>query len=230
MNKRARNRLIGVTAIILVIVAAIFASMSAGTGAKSYSTVAEIRNDAGAVGKRITVGGTVVPGSWDKGSTDKMRFAIADGDKEGNIKDPSVKLDVVYSGTMPATFGDKVTAIVIGELKPGGVLESNEPMLVKCPEKKESGTAATTVDNLLKSKDKLAGLPLRVKGFIVAASIKPVGTTPRLEIQTADGSVKLPVLYTGGIPDGVKDGADVVLGGAIDKEGVFDATSIALTK
>lgn len=229
MNKRARNRLIGVTAIIVIIIAAIFASMSANQGAKAYAKVAEIRADKGAVGKRLTVGGTVIPGSWDKKSTDKLRFSIADGDSEGKIADPSQKLDVVYTGALPATFGDGVTAIVTGELKAGGVIETRE-MLIKCPEKKAKGTSAMAVDAALQNKDKIAGVPLQVEGLIAAGSIKPVGTEPRFSVQTTDGASVLPVNFTGGIPEGVQDGARVVVGGELEKSGVFNATSVATKK
>jgi cytochrome c-type biogenesis protein CcmE len=220
VNARARNRLIGVTVIVLAIIAAIFFSLSSGSSAY-YKTVAEISKDPSLVGKKVQVGGPVVADSWDK-KTHPMRFAITD-------KGGSAKLQVVYNGNVPNTFGNGVEAIVTGDLKTGGVVNATE-LVTKCPEKKESGATALTVDKLLGSKSQLAGVPLKVTGVLTAGSLKAAGTNPRFTIQTANGSATLSVAFDGGIPAGFTDGVAVVLGGNLDPNGVFDATSVALSK
>ena len=74
MNKRARIHLIGVTAIILVAIAAIIFGAGGSQGAY-YKTVKDVASDKALVGERVRVGGAVVAGSWDKRSN-PMQFAI----------------------------------------------------------------------------------------------------------------------------------------------------------
>ena len=220
MNARARNRLIGVTVIVLAIIAAIFFSLNGGQSAY-YKTVAETVKDPTLVGKKIQVGGPVVQGSWDK-KTHPMNFAISD--EKG-----TAQLKVVYNGNVPNTFGDGVEAIVTGDLKPGGVIQATE-LVTKCPEKKESGTSAMTVDKLVGAQKNLVGVPLKVTGVVVAGSLKPAGTEPRFAIQTKDGASKIDVVFDSATPAGFADGVAVVVGGSVDASGVLDATSVALSK
>ena len=119
MNKRPRNRLVGVTAIVLMLVGVILYTTMQSNGAYSKS-VDEVLKDQSLVGKRVRVSGSVVPGSWDKGSN-PMLFAIkAENGGGGGV------LKVSYKGAAPNTFGDGVVAIVTGELKPGGTIESSD--------------------------------------------------------------------------------------------------------
>ena len=145
MNKRARNRLVGVTAIVLMLVGVILYTTMQSNGAYSKS-VDEVIKDKSLVGKRVRVSGSVVPGSWDKGSN-PMLFAIkAENGGQGGV------LKVSYEGAAPNTFGDGVVAIVTGELKSDGSIVSSD-MITKCPSKYESATGAMTVANLIADKD-----------------------------------------------------------------------------
>ena len=76
MNKRARIRLIGVTAAILIAVAAMVYYTGGKQGAYE-GDLAAVAKDSSYVGKQVKVGGTVVAGSWDKKSN-PMRFVIRD--------------------------------------------------------------------------------------------------------------------------------------------------------
>lgn len=227
MNKRARNRLIGVTAIIIIAIGAIVFGMGGGAYQKS---VAEVVEDKTLVEKRVKVSGEVVEGSWNK-STSPMRFEIREKPAEGKQPDPDAPtLKVVYDGQAPNTFGDKVTAIVTGVLKADGTLEATE-MMTQCPSKYESAASASkaeTVESLL-GNSKVVGKPSRVKAFIAEGSIAEPGADIRFTLRSASGK-ELPVKYDGGMPDGVKDGAEVVLGGTLGTDGVYDATSIAIVK
>ena len=227
MNKRARNRLIGVTAIILIVIAAVFFGSTWGKGGPAYyKTVTEVANSQGKlVGTNVTVGGPVVPGSWDK-KTHPMRFAISD-DKDPNSK---ATLKVVYNGAVPNTFGDGVVAIVDGTLKADGTIEATT-LQTKCPEKKASGTSAITVGALLEAKSRLGGLPVQVTGAVVPGSLVPPGSDVRFSVQGEEQSATLKVKFDGAPPAGFADGAKVVLGGSLDAStGVFDATSVSLSK
>ena len=221
MNKRARMRLIGVTAIIAISVVAIVVGVGAGDG--SYSrNVSDVVGDGEAVGVRVRVTGTVIPGSWDKKSS-PMRFDIRD---EGATDGPA--LAVVYNGGVPSTFGDEVTAIITGTITPDGVLES-EDMITKCPSKYESATGALTIADLLAEGESVIGKSVRVTGFVVSGTIQPPGGAVRFVIADEGGSPSVDVYYDGALPEGMVDGSQVVLGGLLDEQGVFDAVSVSLS-
>lgn len=219
MNKRARNRLVGITAIIIVAVIAIFFGAGANDGAYSR-TVSDVAGNTELAGKRVRVSGTVIEGSWNRRS-DPMRFEIRD---EGATGGPTIKVE--YTGSVPATFGDGVVAIVTGELNADGTLITSTDMITKCPSKYESATGALSVDELLAQTSK-GYKP--VSGFIVSGSIKPVTEEIRFKIQaSAEGGSQIPVFFEGALPDGLTDGSQVVLGGELDEDGVYVATSVAL--
>jgi cytochrome c-type biogenesis protein CcmE len=224
VNKRARNRLIVVTGIILVAVAAIIVFTNTGSNAAAFEkTVGQVAADNSFIGKRVQVSGVVVPGSWNKG-TDPMRFTISDA---GKTSGPTVK--IVYAGTVPNTFGDNNGVTVTGKLDQGYVMKA-EKMVVKCPSKYESGTSALGVDGLLLMKKTATGQPSKVMGYVVAGSLGQSGAPVRFSISStaAGSSTKLPVKFDGALPAEFKDGVKVVVGGTLDKGGVYDATSVAL--
>ncbi len=223
MNKRARTRLIGVTAIILIAVAAIFLAGGNKTAAY-YKTVAEAAEDSKLVGERVKVGGAVVNGSWDKKSN-PMTFTIRDeGDEEGS--GPTVK--VVYNGAVPSTFGDGVVAIVTGDLSKDQVIEADE-MITKCPSKYESAEGAMPVSDV---KDGMTMEKVTVAGVVKNGSVVPPGGDVRFVVaEAADGSGEhINVKWEGALPDGLADGSDVVLTGKLNGDRTFEASDVALAK
>jgi cytochrome c-type biogenesis protein CcmE len=224
VNKRARMRLIGVTAIILIVIVAVVITMGNKQGAV-YTNVASVTKDKSLVGQPVKVGGTVVAGSWDK-QTNPMRFSIRE---EGAQNDNGPKLKVVYSGTVPSTFGDGVVAIVTGTLQQDGVVKANE-MITKCPSKYESATGALPVADLVGKGQTMVGKPVRATGYVKAGSIQAVGQGDRFVVAaTADGSdPTVGVVFSGALPAGMKDGSQVVIAGTLDANGKFDATSVAI--
>ena len=225
MNKRARMRLIGVTAIVLIAIIAIIAGAGSKQGAY-YKTVKDVAQDASLVGERVRVGGAVVTGSWDKKSN-PMRFAIREeGDQSAN--GPTIK--VVYNGTVPSTFGDGVVAIVTGELSKDGTIQSND-MITKCPSKYQSATGALSVNDLVSGGTDLTGKSVKVTGY-VTGEINPPGGDVRFVIsQSAGGGGKtVKIFYDGAVPAGIADGKQVVVGGSLDTSGVFDAVSVSLSE
>lgn len=224
MNKRARMRLIGVTAIVLVAIAAIILGSGSQQGAY-YKTVKDVASDKSLVGERVRVGGAVVTGSWDKRSN-PMKFAIREeGDEKAN--GPTIK--VVYNGTVPSTFGDGVVAIVTGELEEGGTINSDD-MITKCPSKYQSATGALAVGDLLGGGEDLTGKSVKVAGFVVG-EVSPPGGEVRFAITDSaeGGTEELKVFYDGAIPEGMQTGSQVVLGGSLDASGIFDAVSVAMS-
>ncbi len=224
MNKRARVRLIGVTAAILIAVGAMVYYTGGKQGAYE-GDLAAVAQDQSLVGEQVKVGGTVVAGSWDKKSN-PMRFTIR-GENDKTESGPTLK--VVYTGTVPATFGDGVVAIVTGKLADDGTVNATD-MITKCPSKYESATGATPVADLLAGGTSMEGKPVRTTGYVKPGSMAAAGGTgPRFVVaQNADGSgISVSVVYSGALPDGIKDGSQVVMGGALE-QGDFVATSVAL--
>jgi cytochrome c-type biogenesis protein CcmE len=140
VNKRARNRLIGVTAIIIIAVAAIiYGTQMSGAGGSFARTPSQLAAETKLIGQRVSVTGPVVGGSWDK-QTNPMKFTIQDE----KAKPGSATIKVVYNGGVPTTFSDGTVAIVTGTLREGGLVEA-QTLLTKCPSKYESATDALTV-------------------------------------------------------------------------------------
>jgi cytochrome c-type biogenesis protein CcmE len=220
MNKRARNRLIGVTVIILGIAAAVFFGSGAGTGAYT-KTVDEAVNDASLVGTRVKVSGSVIADSWDK-KTNPMKFRIR---TEGKTSGP--ELSVVYTGAAPNTFGNDTVAIVTGTLEKGGSMKADD-MITKCPSKYSSGTGAITLTELLKSEPK--GQPVKVVGYLKNGSLQlESGQTAERFFLAASvtGGAEIGIQFAGTMPEGTMDGVQLVVGGEYVSRDLIIATDVA---
>lgn len=224
MNKRARNRLIGVTAIVLLVIVAIFASLSSRGGTAYYKTVDEVASDSALAGERVKVGGAVVSGSWDKKSN-PMRFVIK-GEKDTTDSGPTVK--VVYYGSVPSTFGDGVTAIVTGKLSSDNTIEADE-MITKCPSKYESATGALPVSDLVGKGESMVGTPVKATGYVKTGTIVAPGGAERFVVMNEkDAGDEVSVTYEGALPSGMTDGSKVILTGSLQEDGTFLATDVSL--
>lgn len=219
MNTRARNRLIGVTVIILAVAIALLLTIGASGGA-TQGTVKQVVGNASMVGKRVKLTGTVVDGSWDK-KTNPMTFSVRD---IGATSGPQLK--VVYNGTAPSTFGNGSEAIITGTVDRGDVVTANE-MIVKCPSTYAEKTGADTVTKALTEK---SDVPIRMTGYLKAGSLKDASAADRFVLtSTATGGDQIPVAFQGAMPQGATDGAQLVVFGKIHN-GVFDATEVSLSK
>jgi cytochrome c-type biogenesis protein CcmE len=223
VNKRARNRLIGVTAIILIAIAAIIFGTTSMGGASKNTTVAIAATDASLVGKYVQVAGNVVADSWDK-KTNPMKFAIAD--EKGGANAPTIK--VVYNGTVPTTFGNGTPTIITGKLTADKTIDAST-LITKCPSKYQSATGALPVADLIAKKATVTGQPSEVTGYVVAGSVKAAGEPVRFVIgATSTSGPTLPIHFEAGLPQGITDGAKVVIGGSLGTDGTYTATSVAL--
>jgi cytochrome c-type biogenesis protein CcmE len=220
MNKRARNRLIGVTAIILILAAVLLVTILP-SGAAYSSMVKEIATNTKLVGTRVKVTGTVVAGSWDK-KTNPMVFKIRD---QGATSGPEVQ--VVYDGSAPNTFGNDTVAILTGTVDKLGSIKANE-MLTKCPSKYETKSDAATIADALKAP---SDTPIRVTGFLKPGSLAAANAAQRFVLSTkADGTgASFPVAFTNSMPAGTKDGVEMVVFGKLEA-GVFVATDVAIAQ
>lgn len=224
MNKRARTRLIAVTAIIVIVVVAIAASLG-GANTAVFTTVTDAKADAELVGERVQIGGRVVAGSWDATKL-PMEFSIVDENDEGDTG-PSIR--VTYDGAIPSAFGDGVTAIVTGVLHDADTMSADK-MITKCPSKYESAEGAMTPKSLLDIKESMVGLeqPTKVVGAVVQGSIKGADAPVRFEIHSE--GVSLPIVWDGALPDGMTDGSAVVVTGHLQADDTFTATDVANQK
>lgn len=220
MNKRARNRLIGVTAIILILAAVVLVTVLP-SGAAASSAVKDIATNSALVGQRVKVTGVVVAGSWDK-KTNPMVFKIR---AEGSTSGPEVQ--VIYDGSAPNTFGNDTVAILTGTVDKLGVVKAND-MLTRCPSKYQTKSDAATIAALLASPP---DSPIRVTGFLKAGTLKDASAADRFTIAAAaDGTgASVPVAFAGSMPAGTKDGVDLVVFGKLEN-GVLVATEVALAQ
>lgn len=220
MNKRARNRLIGVTAIILIVAAVLLVTLLP-SGGSYEQKVADVAGDAKLVGTRVKVTGAVVSGSWDK-KTNPMVFKIRE---QGSTTGPEVK--VVYNGSAPNTFGSDTIAILTGTVSEKGVIEANE-MLTKCPSKYETKSDAATVKALLMAPP---DTPIRVTGFLKPGTLKDASSAERFVLaSSAEGTGEsVPVSFSGTMPAGTEDGVELVVFGKLES-GTFVATDVSVAK
>lgn len=224
MNKRAKQRLIGVTIIIVLVVGALIVFLNVGGASAKPVTISEVLKDKSLVGRQVEVSGQVVAGSWIAGANPFV-FEIED---EQNAD--AGRLRIEWNQQVPGSFGDGVTATVTGVVGEGGTIDARY-LITKCPSKYESATGALTVNDLTGRATELTGTTVKVSGFVVAGSVAEPGAPVRFRISdNADGANPLDVSFGGGLSEEFADGAKVVLTGSLEPGGVFQAAEVALEK
>ena len=222
MNKRAKQRLIGVTILIFVAIGALIGLTRLGNATATPVTIADVVSDASLVGKQIEVTGQVVAGSWVSGA---KPFVFEFEDAEAG----SDRLRIVWNDVVPGSFGDGTTATVTGTIGEDGSVEAKY-LVTKCPSKYESATGALTVNDVINRASELSGAAtLKVTGFVVEGSIAEAGAPVRFQIaDDTNGAKAVDVAFGGGLPDDFADGAKVVLTGSVEDDGVFQCAEVAL--
>jgi cytochrome c-type biogenesis protein CcmE len=79
-----------------------------------------------------------------------------------------------------------------------------------------------TVSEFVNSPERVAG-EFRISGQVAEGTIKRVPSGRQASFVLTDGASRLPVTYRGQIPDAFVDGADVVVEGRQQDDGVFQA-------
>lgn len=226
MNTKTRRRLVIVTGLIVIIAVAVLA-VAGGAGAARGITVAQALEGT-YDGQRVQVTGAVADDSYAF-SDDGLTFAIQDG--EGGA-DGEGALQVRYKGAASSTFGNGVTAICTGVLtaSDGGVVLDASEMVTQCPSKYESATDALGVAQLLGYGEGIVSTTVKATGTVAADSLSAAGEADaRFVLQdAADEGAAVPVVFDGALPDGVAEGAAVVVTGALGADGAFAATDVAL--
>ena len=224
MNKRARNRLIGVTTIIVIaILAIIYGTQMSGAGGSFARKPSELAANSEMVGQNVQVTGPVVAGTWNK-QTNPMKFEISD---EGGTPGGAT-IKIVYNGGVPTTFGDGTVAIVTGTLQKGGVVAART-LLTKCPSKYTDKKNVPTVAEVTSNKA-LVGKPSEVTGLVRVGSVKAAGAPVRFElVDSAKSASALKVRFDQGLPEGFKDGAKVVVIGTLGTDGLYTGVSVMVS-
>jgi cytochrome c-type biogenesis protein CcmE len=90
-----------------------------------------------------------------------------------------------------------------------------------------AATYYLTVRELTARADTVYGEEVRVMGKVVEGSVQrtPETNTIRFTIADKDGT-SLPIVYSGVVPDAFKPGSDVVMEGALERGGTFQASNL----
>ena len=219
MNAKAKRRMAVVTGVIVIVIIIVLAVVGGNSAARTVSVAEaiEIQDDA-----KIQVTGNVVENS----------FTIEDNVLTFKIYDPETDpvaahtLDVRYDGGVSATFGNDVTAICTGKKNSDGVLNCSE-LVTKCPSKYENAEGSISVEDLFSYGAAVYDKPVKVSG-IVTGSINGIDAPYRFVIDDAGGQANMRVVFDGALPDGIEEGASVVLTGSLGADGNFTATDVAL--
>lgn len=222
MNKRAKQRLLGVTILIIAAVGALIFLTRLGNATATPVSIEAVLSDETLVGRQVEVTGKVVAGSWVSG-TKPFVFEIEDESFDGRVR-------VVWNDVVPGSFGDGTSATVTGTLAEDGTVEAKY-LVTKCPSKYESATGALTVNDVQSRAADLQGVTVKVTGFVVKGSIGEPGAPVRFQIADNKAATEgLKVGFGGGLPDEFVEGAKLVITGSIEADGIFQCAEVALDK
>ncbi len=219
LNTKMKRRLTAVTGAIVIVVAVVLAIVAGTTSAKTV-TVAEAAEGA-YKGSKIEVTGKVVDNSFTYSSS-SLAFSIYD-----EAGDVAKTLKVIYDKGVQSSFGNQITATCTGVIDEQGTLRCSE-LVTQCPSKYEGATDALTVTQMSNYGAEIIGKPVKVTGTIKAGTMKAAGQGDRFVITDESGENEFSVVYEGALSDEVKDGAAVVLSGALSDPDSFIATDVAL--
>jgi cytochrome c-type biogenesis protein CcmE len=127
LRSKRRLTIVTITLVIGLLGSVVYLLLSPESSFSYFKTVKEVRSDPSLIGKSVRVGGRVGKGSVQK-SNEGYCFKLCEG-KES--------ITVVYSGTLPSTFGEGVQAIAEGKLVSSQKLIAKS-LVTKCPSKYES--------------------------------------------------------------------------------------------
>lgn len=220
MNAQLKRRLFVVTGVIVIVAIVVIAVVAGFSGYRSISVAQalepEMRNT------RVQVTGQVVTDSYTV-EGNLLRFAIFD--PEGS---DSQQLLVEFQGGISATFGNQVTAICTGRINDLGVLECTD-LVTKCPSKYETASDALTISQLLGYGSVIEGKPLKIIGSVKPGSLGTIEASQRLILLDQASGAELPVCFDGALAEAIGDGTVLVITGALNQDGQFVATDIALS-
>ncbi|WP_251178440.1 cytochrome c maturation protein CcmE [Adlercreutzia agrestimuris] len=219
MNTKTKRRMIAVTGIIVIVLVIVLAVVGGSSSAKTVSI--EEATNGNMADQKIQVSGNVVENSYET-VDNVLTFSIYN--PEG---DSSKQLRVRYAGGVSATFGNDVTAICTGKIGEDGVLNASE-LVTKCPSKYENSSDALSVFQLLEYGKDIVGKPVKVVGDVQGGTLKAAGEGDRFVLVDPETGSSISVLFDGALSEEIQEDSSVVVTGAVNDEGKFEATEVAL--
>lgn len=124
MDKKKKKVIITAVIILILLGYLVYSALGSNTLFNKTVTVSELTSDSSLKGEYVrVVGGKVVKGSLKM--TSPYRFRVAQEKSE---------LQIVYSGSLPASFRDDADVIAEGIYQKNGELQA-KTILTKCPSK-----------------------------------------------------------------------------------------------
>jgi cytochrome c-type biogenesis protein CcmE len=123
VDSKSKIRL-GVVSVVLLLAIGYMILSTSLSSYTIYKQIGDIQKDPTLVGKNVEVGGKVQPGSVVKKGA-QISFVLME---------KAAKIDVVYTGQVPQTFGDNVQAVITGKLESLDKLVAKS-IITKCPSK-----------------------------------------------------------------------------------------------
>lgn len=223
-----KRRMAAVAGIIVIVVLVAFAVVGGATSAKVVS-VSEAASSS-MQGQKVQVTGTVVDNSYNVDENGVLTFSLCD--ESASIADAVAgKVDVLrvsYDKGVSSTFGNGISAICTGKIGEDGTLVATE-LVTKCPSKYESASEALSVDDLLGYGSQMVGKTVKLEGKVTQTGVDTVQDAVRFTLGSSQNSNQtIPVQFEGALPEEAGAGSSLVAQGALDEDGKFHATSVAL--
>ena len=89
-----------------------------------------------------------------------------------------------------------------------------------------SATYYYTVSEFREQENSVYGDNVRVNGEVIAGSIEKDSGSPKITFTLAEAGETLLVVYEGVVPDTFKAGADIVVEGQLNPDGIFQAHTL----
>jgi cytochrome c-type biogenesis protein CcmE len=128
-RKRKIRLVVALGAAVLLAAGLVYTSFSASSEAREPSELAGVN------GGNYELTGEVAPGSVSHQGSE-LRFQVADRD------DPTARIPVVYTGTIPDPFREGREVIVSGTVSNGTFVGDKDSLITKCPSKFADEAAA----------------------------------------------------------------------------------------
>ncbi len=221
VNSKTKRRMIVVAGIIAVVVIVLLAVVGGGSSAKVVSVSDLATNNY--PDKKVQVSGLVVANSYEVDQSGVLTFDIEDENNSGGAT-----VHVSYDKGVSATFGNGIKAICTGRMDENGTLVCSD-LVTQCPSKYEKASDALTVSRLVGYGSTMYEKTTKVAGIVQAGTLGAATQSVRFVLQDDETAEQLSIVFEGALSDQVKDGAQVVVTGALSSDGSrFLASDVAL--
>lgn len=221
MNNKTKRRMMAVAGVVVIVIIVLLAVV----GGNSAAKVVSVKDVAAGsyVDKKVQVSGLVVANSYSVNEVGVLIFDIEDEDGKG------ATAHVSYDKGVSATFGNGIKAICTGRVDASGTVVCSD-LVTQCPSKYEKATDALGVSQLLDYGANMFEKTTKVAGTVQAGTLGDATQAVRFVVKDAENADQLSIVFEGALSDQVKEGAQVVITGALSSDGSkFLATDVALS-